>query len=177
VEQSKTERFSNKNVDYYTPNPNCSYSWVESCSGNVVENAVVSSITNPHYIGLVFTANSLQIGKVIVGDRMYYAPNFSAVSYKVLVCNRKKKRKIYKFLLQKIILISHSAKPTPTTVKPKFHRKKCYAITSHGPTTQPPTTKALTTEASTTKAPNQGIRLPQTFYRTSIDVTVFQVAL
>jgi hypothetical protein len=90
VEQNKAERFSNQNVDYYASNPNCNYSWVESCSGKVVNNAVKTSGTKPYYIGRVFASNSLQIGKVKIGDRMYYAPKFSAVNYKVLVCNRKR---------------------------------------------------------------------------------------
>jgi hypothetical protein len=95
VEQYKAERFSSKNVDYYASNPNCNYSWVESCSGKKVKNAVVSSSIKPYYIGRVFAANSLQIGKVLVGDKMYYAPKFSAVNYTVLVCNRKKQFFLY----------------------------------------------------------------------------------
>lgn len=77
------------NTEYYVINPNCKYKWVPSFNGSTVPNAVQVTSSKTYYIGRVFVQDSLQVGKVLLKNRMFYAYNglgHSAFTYEVLVC-------------------------------------------------------------------------------------------
>ena len=62
--------------------------------GKTVPNAIkVVNPTKTYYVARVFAQNSLQVGKVLVGNKMYYSFDglgYTATPYEVLVCNGKK---------------------------------------------------------------------------------------
>ena len=91
IESNKTERLITINVEYYANNRSCDYKWVPSSGGKVVVNAVGVFGVKKYYIGRVVARGSLQLGKVALGSKLFYAPDGVASSYEVLVCNGNKK--------------------------------------------------------------------------------------
>ena len=89
IEAQKTERLITSNVEYYSKNQSCVNKWVPSSNGQAVGNAVEVFGVKKYYIGRVVARGSLQLGKVVLGSRLFYAPDGVASSYEVLVCNRK----------------------------------------------------------------------------------------
>lgn len=89
VEQNKVELYSLSGVEYYVNDPNCNYNWVSSKNGLLIANAVNVTSSKAYYIGRIFFQGTLQVGKVLLKNAMYFAPNYSSYTYEVLVCNRK----------------------------------------------------------------------------------------
>lgn len=96
IELTLDEKLITTKVEYYAKNPICNYKWVPSENGEEVPNAIethADSETIVYYVGRVFAMGTLHVGKVLVSQRMYYAYKgkaYSADSYEVLVCERKK---------------------------------------------------------------------------------------
>ena len=79
------------NSEYLFLNPNCDYQWVKSENGSTVPFGIKVVSSKTYYIGRVFAQSSLNVGKVLLKNRMYYSSNevgYSTRSYEVLVCYR-----------------------------------------------------------------------------------------
>ena len=93
VEFGAAERKITTNIEYYVNNPSCAYKWVVSSNGAVVANAVQVVGTKTYYIGRVYDQNTLNVGKVLPGSKLFYGNNglgFFKTAYEVLVCEREK---------------------------------------------------------------------------------------
>ena len=89
IEFRTTEQQVVSDIEYYAMNPACIYQWVASSSGNVVANAIQITSVKSFYIGRKFALGSMQVGKVLLGSRMFFGLNgtgYSVNTYEVLTC-------------------------------------------------------------------------------------------
>ena len=91
------EVYGSTNVEYLYTSMECDFQWEQSENGTAVPFAVKVVGTKTYFIGRVFAQGSLNVGKVLIKNRLYYSSNgvgYAARSYEILVCYRELKKDI-----------------------------------------------------------------------------------
>ena len=91
AELNGKEVYTATNDEYLFINSSCDYQWVKSENGSTVPFAIKVVGSKTYYIGRVFAQGTLNVGKILLKNRMYYSYNglgYTARSYEVLVCYR-----------------------------------------------------------------------------------------
>lgn len=89
MEYSSEEKHITSGFEYFAKEPSCSYKWVKSSDGKIIQNAIqYSSNGELFYVGRVFTNDSWLVGKVsLKWNKMHYGKGSEVTSYEVLVCD------------------------------------------------------------------------------------------